>query len=103
QQEALKAETIKAERPKLLEKIPAWKDPKIFSKEASELRDWLVSEGVAPDEVDAATSATVFGIAYKAMQYDRLLKAKAGKVKELRTAPPITRPGAAPGQAAAMA
>ena len=103
QQRALRADVLRSESAKLIERIPAWKDPEKRKSGMTELRSWLISEGVAPEEVEGLSSSVAASIAYKAMQYDRLLKAKTGKVKELRSAPPLTRPGAAPEAGSAKA
>ena len=103
QKKALDTQALQIERQKLSERIPEWKDPEKFKEGAGKLRDYLISEGATPDEVDGLTSSMAVAIAYKAMRYDALLKAKAGKVKLLQTAPPVTRPGAGQSQAAATA
>jgi hypothetical protein len=61
-----------------------------------QLRDYLVKAGADQGRVDSMNSALEVGLAWKAMQYDRLVKGKADKVKQLRTMPPVTKPGATP-------
>lgn len=92
-QQKFTAERLQQEQTKLLEKIPAWKDPEKFKQGAAELKTYLISQGATPEGVDSLSDHIAVSVAYKAMQYDRLLKAKTDKVKQLRTAPPITRPG----------
>lgn len=86
-------EHVEQEQKRLLERIPAWKDPEKYKTGASELREYLIGRGATPEGVDSLSDAVAVEVAYKAMQYDRLLKAKTDKVKQLRTAPPVTRPG----------
>ena len=101
----LRTQKAAEERTKLLERIPEWKDQSKYQAGATELRSWLIGQGAAEQEVDQLTDSLAVTIAYKAMKYDRLEKAKTDKVKQLRTQPPVTRPGAAPvkGQAQADA
>lgn len=82
-----------AELPKF---IPEWKDP--AKKEAGKqaMAKYLTDIGADPRAVKAKLDdALSMSIVFKAMRYDQLLQSKAGKVKQLRTAPPVTRPGAA--------
>ena len=102
-QQELRAEVIRAEYPKLLEKIPEWKDPAKYEQGAKEVRAYLLAEGAEPEAVDGLTDAVAVAIARKAMMYDRLVKSKIEKVKLARTAPPVTRPGATQGQGQARA
>ena len=103
QAKALQAQALQTESAKLVERIPEWKDPAKFKAGATALREYLVAEGAAPEEVDGLTSSIAVAIAYKAMRYDQLLKAKTEKSKLLRTAPPVTRPGATQSSSAAQA
>ena len=91
----LRTQKAAEERTKLLDRIPEWKDQQKYQAGATELRSWLIGQGAAEQEVDTLTDSLAVAIAYKAMKYDRLEKAKTDKVKQLRTSPPVTRPGAA--------
>lgn len=95
QAQALHAQSLQVEAQKLTERIPAWKDPAKYKQDATALREYLIAEGAAPEEVDGLSSSVAVSIAYKAMQYDRLVKSKAEKTKLLTTKPPMTKPGAA--------
>jgi hypothetical protein len=99
----LKAQRAQEERVKLVERIPEWKDPQKYQAGATALRSWLIGQGAAEQEVDGLTDSLAVSIAYKAMKYDQLAQAKADKVKQLRTQPPVTRPGAAPAKGQAQA
>jgi len=104
QRQAQVSESItQTELPKLIERIPEWSDPEKRKTGSAELRSWLIQEGAAPQEVDALNSALAVSIARKAMLYDKLLKSKASKVKQLREAPPVTKPGAQAGPDAVKA
>ncbi len=78
-----------------------WKDPDKFVKGVGEVRDYLLKEGAIPEVLQGISDALVIRTAYKAMQYDKLVRAKKDNVKQLRTAPPITRPSSSQGTAKA--
>ena len=103
QTKALRADRLQAEARALPERIPAWADATVAAREKEEVRSYLIAKGAAPEEVDQLETSLAVEVSYKAMKYDQLLKAKAGKVKLLQTAPPVTRPGAAPNRDAARA
>lgn len=97
QQAAIKAELLEREEARLPEVIPEWKDE---AKRAAGKQ--LVAKYLQNNGIDVASAAgryldTAFSLAtaYKAAKYDELVKAKGDKVKQLRTAPPLTRPGSA--------
>ncbi len=94
QRQVLAQQHLQQEGQKLYERIPEWKDPEKFKAGQQSLRTYLLSEGATPEDVDGLNSSVAVAVAYKAMLYDRLSKAKNEKVKQLRTAPPMTRPGA---------
>ena len=93
--QALTQQRTEQERPKLLERIPEWRDSAKYQAGAQELSGWLVKQGADPQEVAALSDSLAVSIAYKAMQYDKLVRSKAEKSKQLRAAPPVVRPGAA--------
>lgn len=95
QAKVLRQQTLAQQSQQLTERIPEWKDPAKYKAGASALREYLLAEGAAPEEVDNITSSLVVSIAHKAMKYDQLVKSKADKSKLLTTKPPVTRPGAA--------
>jgi hypothetical protein len=43
-------------------------------------------------------SSVAVSVAYKAMLYDKLVQAKTEKVKQMRNAPPVVKPGASVSQ-----
>lgn len=87
-------EVLAQQGQRLRDLIPAWRDSATYEKEAGEVAQYLRSKGYSPQVIDNLADATSVELAYKAMQYDKLVQAKAGKVKQLRQAPPVTRPGA---------
>jgi hypothetical protein len=91
----LTAQKMQQESAKLLERIPEWRDPDKYQSGAKELSSYLISQGADPKEVAALSDSLAVQIARKAMLYDKLVSAKADRSKQLRTAPPVVRPGAA--------
>ena len=86
---------VRQEFPKMLEKVSEWRDPKKFSEGQTRLKQYLVGdEGYPEDEVNSIMFSRHAVTAYKAMKYDELVRAKADKVKQLRTTPPVVKPGA---------
>ncbi len=85
----------------LVERIPEWRDPAKYKAGAAELSNYLIAQGADPNEVAALSSSLAVSIARKAMLYDKLKDAKATKAKQLRTVPPVSRPGASNSSATA--
>ncbi len=80
---------------KIPELIPEWRDQGKREAGIQELAKHYASQGIPVQALSAKLSdAYSVAVAYKAMKYDQLVKAKTEKVKQLRTAPPVTRPGA---------
>jgi hypothetical protein len=95
QRQAFTAQKVQQEAVKLVERIPEWRDPAKYQAGAQELSGWLIKQGADPGEVAALSDSLQVSVAYKAMLYDKLVSAKADRSKQLRTAPPVVRPGAA--------
>lgn len=87
------AQTVQQEMSRLVQKVPEFADAARFQKAAADIRTYLLNEGVPEEAVDNLRDANAVAIAFKAMRYDQLVKQKGEKVKALRTAPPVTRPG----------
>ncbi len=94
------AQALQHEAARLPDFIPEWRDPQKYESGRNELARYL-ADGVTKAGGDTSQigryldSAFAVMIAHKAMTLDRLTADKANKVKQLRTAPPVTRPGAA--------
>ena len=97
------AERRQAENARVPELIPEWKDQaRREAGEAQLAKHYQETYGIGFDELNGfLTGAIPLAVAYKAMKYDQLLKSKTDKVKQLRTAPPVTVPGAKSGSAKA--
>lgn len=103
-QQALAQHSLQAEAVQLRRLVPEWADNKVYEKEAPDMARYLMDRGVPANMVDALGQASgdsvLVAIARDAWLYSRLKADKANKVKQLRTAPPVTRPGTpAPAQA----
>lgn len=70
QQKAIQ-ELVAAERVKLPEFIPEWKDEKVMAQEASELLKWGVSQGLTEQEINSVQQANIIAILRKAMMFDK--------------------------------
>lgn len=91
------AQIVSQQREKLLDKLPQWKDESKYRQGAQEVRDYLTKEGLDAATIEGLTDAVSVTVAWKAAQYDKLLRAKTDKVKQLKPLPPVTKPGASQG------
>jgi hypothetical protein len=92
----LKAEQLQQEAALLPQIMPAWKDPAKLEGARTEMFQYLQSLGLDVKQVASQYLDTAFAFKtlYESIQYQKLQKAKTDKVKQLRTAPPVVRPGA---------
>lgn len=92
----INAERLQQEDKKLPDLIPSWKDPQKRKAESEALsKHYETKYGIQPQELNQFLSTAMsVGVAYKAWKYDQLMEGKANKVNQLRTAPPVTVPGA---------
>jgi hypothetical protein len=93
QKAQLSQQQLGQEFQRLTERIPEWKDAQKYETGRVELRNYLINQGASQADVDGLASSVAVSIARKAMLYDKLLQAKTEKVKQLRTAPPVVKPG----------
>ncbi len=89
---AIDEQHLRQEGKRLLELIPEWKDTEKRSSGEKELRSYLRDLGATDQAIDGLRDALSIAVIHKASRYDKLLKTKTEKVKQLRTAPPVTRP-----------
>ncbi len=64
------------EKAKLLEAIPAWKDPKKLKADKAALQDFASSVGFTPEDIDTVDDHRVLVILRKAMLYDKGISAR---------------------------
>jgi hypothetical protein len=62
---------VEAERIKLPDVIPEWKDQATMVQEAKELRDWAVAQGLTEQEIESLRQASHVAVLRKAMLYDK--------------------------------
>jgi hypothetical protein len=93
---------LQQEEARLPEFVPEWRDAKKFeSAKADMAKHYETTYGLTRDVLNAKLdSAEAMAIAYKAMKYDQLVRAKSEKTNLLRQKPPVTVPGAAQSGAA---
>lgn len=89
---------VEAERAKLPDVIPEWKNQDVMVSEAKELRDWALSQGLTEQDVEGLRQASHIALLRKAMLYDR----GRTKVQQAKAAPKkaskVIRPGASGSQ-----
>jgi hypothetical protein len=86
---------VQQEMARLQEIMPQLRDPKVFQQAAAEIKSAALADGYTEQEVDQVVDARYVRTLWKAAQYDKLVKSKAEKIKQARTAPPTAKPGAA--------
>jgi hypothetical protein len=62
---------IQSEAAQLPDLIPEWKDEKIANKQREQLREYLINQGVAEEELGALVRANHIKVLRKAMLYDQ--------------------------------
>jgi hypothetical protein len=90
--------TLRAEEQALLAKLPQWRNSEQAAREKSALVQYLADNGFNQDEIAGIMDHRALLVTRKAWLYDQLQAQKAGKVKQLRDAPQMAKPGAAPAQ-----
>lgn len=82
---------VEAERAKLLEELPAWKDETVAKKEKGELVEFAKSRGFTEDELGQVYDHRVITLLRDAMLHDRIQKAKPAvreKIEKVKAATP---------------
>ena len=89
---------VEAERAKLPDVIPEWKNQETMVQEAKELRDWAINQGLTEQDIDGLTQASHVALLRKAMLYDK----GRTKVQQAKAAPKkaakVIRPGSSGSQ-----
>jgi len=89
---------VEEERAKLPDVIPEWKNKETMVREAKELREWAIAQGLTEQEVDSLRQANHVALIRKAMLYD---KGKT-RVQQSKNAPKkqgkVIRPGSSGSQ-----
>jgi len=98
--EQMQARYFEEQRELLPELIPEWRDNSVASKEAKDIRGFLLKEGFSEQDVNGLTNATLVKLARKAMLYDQgqtrateaKKKPKTQKTKTLKAGSRSTQP-----------
>ncbi len=62
------------EQENLLRALPTWRDNEVRQSEQGKMREYLLSAGYSPDEIDQAYDHRTIVLAHKAMQFDAMAK-----------------------------
>lgn len=93
QQQAMAA-FIEAERAKLPEVIPEWKNQETLVREVNDLRNWALSQGLTEQDVNSLQQASHIAILRKAMLFDKGTKTVAeSKAPATKKVARIVKPG----------
>lgn len=94
EQQRAMAAFIEAERAKLPEVIPEWKNQETLVREVNDLRNWAVSQGLSEQEVNSLQQASHIAILRKAMLFDKGSKTVAeSKTPTTKKVARIVKPG----------
>ena len=84
---------VEAERSRLPEVIPEWKDQATMMKEAQELREWATSNGLTEQDINSLTQAAHIALVRKAMLYDKGARNVAKAKQPAKQKARVVRPG----------
>lgn len=93
--EARQAEFLTAQKTKLFEMFPTWKDETVRTKAAKDIDAYLNAEGFTEDERNGLSDARLLVVAHKAAMYDKLVKANAEKKTKQAPSKQTLKAGAA--------
>ena len=96
QQQSL-AQLLGQESERLAEAVPDWKDPEKAKAERKALREYALSQGFEPADIDGVYDHRVVVLMRKAQLYDQLQARKPQAQKKLQEAP-VLKPSATPGR-----
>lgn len=90
---------LAAEEAALLAKLPDWRNNERATAEKQAITRELTRYGFQPSEISHLMDHRMVLLARDAMKWQELQRSKTEKVKQVRDAPPVVKPGAAPAQA----
>lgn len=91
-QEALKTH-VADQKSLLISKVPEWKDEAVMKAEATELRDYLKTQGLTEQEIYSVTDHRAIIQSRKAMLFDKMIaKAKVSEKRVQNTPQRVERP-----------
>ena len=86
-------ELLTAERDKLLERLPEWKDPKKAKEERNAVLEYGKQIGFSDQELDQVTDSRAVVALYKAWKYDQLMSKRPELQAKIKKAPKLLQPG----------
>ncbi len=93
EQLALQQRQVETEQVKLLERIPAWKDPEVANKERANIVTYAKRFGFTEQEVAATNDSRVVDLLRRAYLYDALQDRKPTATKKVKKAPKMLKSG----------
>lgn len=84
---------VEAERAKLPEVIPEWKNAEVMQNEVKELREWALSNGLTEADLDTLRQASHVALVRKAMLFDKGQKKVVQAKQQPKKVAKIVRPG----------
>lgn len=85
---------LAAEHNALLAKLPEWRNSEKATTEQKSIAGWLQESGYSQAELAGLNDHRALVVARKAWLYDQLQAGKSAQLKQVRTAPPVVKPGA---------
>ncbi len=83
---------VTKEHEKLAQHIPEWREAKTRTELGSQLREYALSQGFVPEEIDSLVDSRSFIALMKAMKYDALSKSNM-KAKKVKNKPKVVKSG----------
>lgn len=84
---------VESQRAELIAKIPEWKDEAKLKAGATELREYLKTQGLSEQEIYSVTDHRAIVQSYKAMKYDKMMEASKATAKKMDNVPQrVVRP-----------
>jgi hypothetical protein len=91
---------VESQRAELIAKIPEWKDEAKLKAGATELREYLKTQGLSEQEIYSVTDHRAIVQSYKAMKYDQMMSKIATTAKKVDNVPQrVQRPAGGESQA----
>lgn len=91
---------VESQRSELIAKIPEWKDEAKMKAGATELREYLKTQGLSEQEIYSVTDHRAIVQSYKAMKYDQMMSKIATNAKKMDNVPQrVQRPAGGETQA----
>ena len=83
---------VASEHEKLAQTIPEWREAKTRTELGAQIREYALSQGFVPEEIDSLVDSRSFIALMKAMKYDALSKSNM-KAKKVKNKPKVVKSG----------